>query len=155
MEAKWLFFVDADTVLRPNTLVDLIKRDVDIVSGLYVGKQPPYNPIASRLDSEGAYIPIDGWPENTLLPNLSGVGAGCLLIKTEVFKKLTEPYFCFVPNNQHGILGEDYYFCQKAKKAGYLIHLDTAVWCDHLGYYPYSPADFLAFKDLEKTNDSD
>lgn len=148
--ARWLFFVDADMMLPPNTLVDLAKWNKDIVSGLYVGKQTPFVPVASRKDSTGAYVPLDSITKNTLLPNLDAVGGGCLLIKTEVLKKIPEPWFCFIENDVHGVLGEDYYFCAKAQKAGFLIHLDTAIWCGHLGFYSYTPADFLAFKELKE-----
>jgi hypothetical protein len=45
---------------------------------------------------------------------------GCLLIDTEVFANVKEPWFEFIGEHE----GEDYSFCRKAIDAGFNI------WCD-------------------------
>lgn len=48
------------------------------------------------------------------------------------------PWFEFLD-----ILGEDFYFCERAREAGYRIFCDTSVRCIHLGELGYSEAHFL------------
>ncbi len=57
-----------------------------------------------------------------------GVGCGCLLIHRSVFEKIKPPYFVM---NQGKYGGEDFYFCRKAKRAGFKIYADPGVLCGH------------------------
>jgi hypothetical protein len=70
-----------------------------------------------------------------------------MMIKASVFAKLEEPYFYFeqLPNNK--ILGEDIYFCIKAKDAGIdtWVDHDLSMEIKHIGQYTYSWAN------IEKT----
>lgn len=56
-----------------------------------------------------------------------------MLIKREVFEKLSVPYFQFVSNenNTEHIRSEDIDFCDRAKEAGFQIFADTDVVCGH------------------------
>lgn len=163
--ARWIWYVDADVMVPPWALENLKKRDRLLISGVYVGKQPPYNIIASRINGTGAYQPIKEWPENGVLDDLDGVGAGCMLVKMEVFDKLDaaastakgakavqvgagRPYFQFSPvgNEKGDLLGEDYHFCRSAKAAGIPVSLDTSVCCRHIGDYEYSVDDHIAYR---------
>ena len=67
------------------------------------------------------------------------VGFGAVLIKMSVFDKIQQPYFVM-----EGELGEDYYFCAKAKKAGFDIWVDTGSVVAHAGTYFYTIKDFYA-----------
>ena len=49
----------------------------------------------------------------------------------EVFYNLPAPWFQFVKTDQ-GTIGEDFWFCQEARKAGYKIFVDTSVPSGHL-----------------------
>jgi hypothetical protein len=70
-----------------------------------------------------------------------------MMIKASIFAKLEEPYFYFeqLPNNK--ILGEDIYFCIKAKDAGFdtWVDHDLSMGIKHIGQYTYSWAN------IEKT----
>jgi GT2 family glycosyltransferase len=58
------------------------------------------------------------------------VGFGCCLIKASVFRNLAPPWFVYdVGKNK----GEDIYFCEKARDAGYEIWVDPSVRPRHLG----------------------
>ena len=63
-----------------------------------------------------------------------GGGMGCALIKTDVFRKVTYPWYDWV--NYHdkniGMLSEDLYFCEKCKADFTPIYTDTRVACGHL-----------------------
>lgn len=145
--AKHLLFVDSDTVIpRKDSIVQLLNHKVPVVSGMYYGKQPPFVPIAARLNEAGdRYDTLTEWPENQLIDDIHGVGGGFLLIETRVFDDLKPPYFCFEPF-QGDLLGEDYYFCRRAIEAGYKIHLDTGIQLGHVGSYIYSIHDYMNHK---------
>jgi hypothetical protein len=66
---------------------------------------------------------------------VDATGTGCLLIETRVFLDLQKPYFQFTPNPDKeigGVIGEDIWFCHKAREAGYKIFVDTSVPVGHL-----------------------
>jgi hypothetical protein len=130
--AEWLFFVDDDQALRPDTLMRLLDHGKPIVSGLYLNRNRPFHPIAfsERLE-DGTYAPIDltALPREGLL-QVQAVGAGCLLIHREVLEAIGENWF------QHGRVddwdaSEDIIFCEQARKAGFEIFVDLAVQVGH------------------------
>lgn len=123
LKADYILFVDSDIVFRPNALRKLLECKKDIVGGIYFGKGFPHWPIAFYKEGEG-YQPFRG--ELTGLMEFDAVGCGFLLVKTEVYRKIREPWFVFKP-----VKGEDLYFSEKARKAGYKIYLNCDVQPGH------------------------
>ena len=66
------------------------------------------------------------------------VGAGCLLVKTEVFKHIDPPWFLdtgeIQPDATPLQTTDDCYFLAKAKEAGYKAWCYTGVTADHVDY---------------------
>jgi len=57
------------------------------------------------------------------------------------FGRAVVPYFqpLVVPDGEgHWYLGEDFAFCERARRAGHRIWADTTVRLFHIGGYPYS-----------------
>jgi cellulose synthase/poly-beta-1,6-N-acetylglucosamine synthase-like glycosyltransferase len=129
-EADYLFFLDSDTIPPANALTRLLSHNLPIVGGLYFRKTPPFDPLLLRHAGGIMYEPIYDFPANGLV-EVDATGLGCMLVKREVLDSLGKPWFKF-----DGDLSEDYYFCRKAKEAGYKIMVDTGVQCDHLGIFP-------------------
>lgn len=116
--ADWLLFIDSDMVFPPYTLDRLLSHNKDIIGIVARKRSYPFESIGTLIKSEDI-----GSTESLL--QMSRIGAGVLLIRAEVFKKITLPWW----RNQYedGILeemGEDIYFCEKAKEAGYEIWAD-------------------------------
>jgi len=128
-----ILWVDSDIMVREDSLLMLLEDDKDIISGVAVGKQPPFNFIIGRKNDDGDIVPIDKLPAKRLFNDIDGVGFGFMLIKTSVFDKIEPPYFVMGDN-----LGEDYYFCNKAKAAGLDLWVDTECQVGHVGQYVYS-----------------
>jgi hypothetical protein len=61
------------------------------------------------------------------------IGAGCLLIHRHVFEMLQFPWFKWELDidNING-KSEDFYFCEKARDAGFKIWADTSLQCGHV-----------------------
>jgi hypothetical protein len=62
-----------------------------------------------------------------------------MLVKTKVFKAMEEPYFYFEQLGNNKILGEDIYFCIKAKDEGFdtWVDHDLSKGIRHIGQYVY------------------
>ncbi len=109
-EWDYIFFVDDDMVFPPETLTTLIGRNKDIIGGLYYMKHEPLIPVVEL--SEGQEIKDDVFQVN-------GAGAGLLLCKTEIFKKIRGPWF---ETRGDGVgqtlVGDSYCFCDNAKEFG-------------------------------------
>lgn len=122
-----IFMTDPDTVLPQKAVETLAKHDLPIVTGLYFKRTPPFTPnIYKKSADKTIWEPIVDYPESGLL-EVEACGAGCLLVKREVFQKIGYPYFEYV----EGIRSEDMDFCEKAAKAGYKIFCDVTVKCGH------------------------
>lgn len=57
------------------------------------------------------------------LEEVDVIGFGAILIRTEVFVLTEAPWFA-TPYDGQGFVGEDVFFCRKAKEAGYKIFVD-------------------------------
>jgi hypothetical protein len=86
-----IFFLDDDLTFQSDSLKRLIAHDKDIVSGLYLMRNYPHMPILfNYIAPDGRclhYFPKDG--ESGLM-ECKSFGLGCVLIKTDVFRSMTE-----------------------------------------------------------------
>ncbi len=124
IEPTHILFLDSDVLPAPDTLVKLLEAEQPIVSGFYRKRLPPHEPVAFVKDKKGNLQPIAA--AGRRLQKVDAVGAGCLLIQREVFKKIKGPWFTS-EWTETGHLSEDFSFCEKAKKSGYKIYVDTTV----------------------------
>jgi GT2 family glycosyltransferase len=54
------------------------------------------------------------------------------MIRRRVFEKLDPPYFKYVYDEMGKLkLGQDFYFCQKAREAGFRIYVHTGILTSH------------------------
>ena len=128
MQPTHLFFLDADIIPAPETLMELLKTEVPVVSALYRKRLPPYEPMAFlKRRSRFCPIPLRG----PRLREVDIVGAGCLLIQREVLEKVGPPWFTSTWSAA-GHLSEDFSFCEKVKAAKFKIRVDTMVRPLHL-----------------------
>lgn len=176
-DPEWVFFLDSDVIPPTNAIPRLIQiareKDISVLAGLcwhkrlceedreecevlveeHIPKPNAFMKISENL-SEGVvnYAPIVTGIKSYLGKNavleVDAVGAGCLLIKTDVFKKLdasnsNKPFFQYGhyrkdENSGKPLLklGEDMYFCYRlTSELGIRPWISTEVKCDHI-YYP-------------------
>ena len=127
IKADYLFFVDSDMYFFSEALEQLMKHDKDIVGAAYNYRGLP---LESTAKFEGE-MPKE-------LFKVQALGAGMLLIKMPVLKKIPKPWFKNeYDENGRVKIGDDVWFCLQAAKAG------IDVWCDpntdvkHEGSYFY------------------
>lgn len=146
-EADYIMFIDSDILLPQRSIDDLIEMNVDIASGLYFSKGKPFLPVA-RIARDNKHFYLEDFEFNRIM-EIDGVGLGCTLIKTEVFKKIKPPWFKFEWTEWQGQIdqkAEDLYFFDECKKVGYKIWLNTGIVCNHYGT-EVEPYNFLYFRE--------
>lgn len=150
-EADFVFWLDSDMVFKPDTLVRMMdtlkKNDLDILSGLYFRRVPPYSPVLfDKLDIDGVkadYSEYSKIPDD--LFEVGACGFGCVLMKTDVFFDVQSKFgnmFAPIGNN-----GEDVAFCWRARQCGYKVFCDPSVICGHVGYSVVDDQFFKAFSE--------
>lgn len=118
---EYVFFLDSDMKFKQDTLKRLLKAGKDIVGATYVKRVPPYNVLGVPME-DGPVHYKDGVVE------VKGLPAGCLLIKTAVFKRLHRPWFqhpVIRVDDKPALMGEDYFFCYTAREKGFSIWMDV------------------------------
>lgn len=139
MEADYIMWFDSDMIFEPDTMERLLKdieeNDLDIVTGLYFNRRPPFTPVLfSELDEENGGATWDDYnkyPKDSLF-EVAGCGFGCVLMKTDVLFDIAgkEGPTWFSPI---GNIGEDCAFCIRARRYGYKIMCDSSVKLGHVG----------------------
>ena len=138
MDADYVFWLDSDMVFKSDTLVRMLEtlkaNDLDILSGLYFRRVPPYSPVLfDKIEMDGEecdYSEFQSIPDG--LFEVGACGFGCVLMKTDVFFDVQSKFGnMFAPI---GNTGEDVAFCWRARQCGYKVFCDPSVICGHVGY---------------------
>lgn len=138
IEADYVFWLDSDMVFKPDTLIRMMEtlkaNDLDILTGLYFRRVPPYSPVLyNKIEIDGVacdFSEFDRIPDG--LFEVGACGFGCVLMKTDVFFDVQAKFgnmFAPIGNN-----GEDVAFCWRARQCGYKVICDPSVVCGHVGY---------------------
>ena len=137
----YLFFVDDDIVLPENALEMLLETaesdpQTAVVGGLYYSRDS-LRPIAvndwDSSDTSTAHVPA--FSSRSKNP-VAGIGFGCALLRVATAEKLSAPYFpahVFIEreNRRARLCDEDYLYCERVRKAGFIVRLDGRVRCLH------------------------
>lgn len=150
-EADYVLWLDSDMVFEPDTLERLMKtlteNNLDIVTGLYFRRVPPYSPVLFDM-LEMRRDAICEWTEFKEIPNelfeVGGCGFGCVLMKTDPFIDIQAKFGnMFAPI---GNTGEDLAFSWRARQCGYKIWCDPKIICGHVGYTISDEKFYLAYQ---------
>lgn len=141
-----IFFVDDDFCCPENTLDRLLARDVDIVGPLFFRGGGMCDPLVFRWQNGNLWT-VKDWRPDTL-EEFDGIGTGCVLIKTDVFRKMDWPYFYYPEVDMNQTM--DVRFCIRAKEAGFRIWCDTTFDCDQMGL-----PERVGRKDFERKRDEE
>jgi hypothetical protein len=124
LDCSHIFFVDDDVILPPNTLIQLLKPDVDIISANMLYRCPPFNAyMYKQTDEKGRTSVLE--LQGRGITTCDSIGFGAVLIKTKLFEQLEEPYFAL----NDTIKTDDLFFSWKLKQLGIPIfyHLEVLV----------------------------
>lgn len=140
MDYDYVFFVDSDLVLHPQTLNHLLWVNRDIVSEVFWTKWRPDSPELPQVWLKDQYSLFDAHPNEKLdqheiqrravqfvsyltVPGLYQVGGlgACTLIK----RKVLEAGVRFRSIDNISLSGEDRFFCVRARAMGFGLYADT------------------------------
>lgn len=153
-ELEWLFLTNDDNLYPPDTLMRLLARmyysgtRVDIITGLYLSRFWPHEPVLfddiSR-EPTGPNGEREIWFQRRFLSKddggmvpITACGDGCLLIHRIVLKKLVYPWW------EYGLTlsdacDHDMMFSAKCREAGFKMWADLDVKVDHVAQFIVRP----------------
>jgi hypothetical protein len=138
INSDYVLWLDSDMVFPSTAALRLLEHDKDIVGCNYLKRTKPLKPVAYKnIGDWDSYLPLTVQDE---LVKVEGVGMGCILMKTEIFKQIQKPYFEFTYNEKSDDwLGEDFNLLTKFRNIGYEVYIDTLLSSEikHMGLYAY------------------
>jgi hypothetical protein len=135
--AKYIFFLDSDVAVEPDAIYMLKSARFPIVSGVYYKK---VNEKITNLymfnKTTKDYSPITSYETPRYL-YVDGVGLGITLIDSDIFRKLSQPWFEWYHYKKYKhAYSEDLNFCLKVQnELGIKILVDTFVKGYHIGVF--------------------
>jgi hypothetical protein len=149
-----LIWIDSDIAFAPDDVARLRAHDLPIVAGVYAKKGPQAFAAYFEPDTPKIQLGTGGG-----LMHVRYVGFGFVCTRRPVYDDMQEHFslpFCNTRFGQPAVpyflpmviedaaqpggywyLGEDYAFCERARRVGYDIVLDTAIRLGHIGAYQY------------------
>lgn len=138
----YLFFVDSDLILHPDTLLQLHKAQKDIIAEVFWTKWAPEGqPLPNAWDFDSYDFAHPKRLEEWRTPGVYHVGmtGACTLIK----RRVLEAGVNFSRVFNISFWGEDRHFCIRAASHDFGIWLDTHYPCIHL-YRESEYQDYIA-----------
>lgn len=175
-DASHLFFIDSDIKFKADDAVSMIAADKDIICGVYPKKEINWptvrNAINNNVSDDNLKYCTGGLAVN-LIDHAQSVEiklnepveilhgcTGFMLIKREVFEKLSDHVPSYRPNLNYKFggpdiyhkdffslsldptnqlyLSEDYHFCQMWRDIGGKVYAAPWIRLSHVGMYEYS-----------------
>jgi hypothetical protein len=133
---EYLFMVDDDMLAPFDLFYKLQANNKDICAALAFTRNPDHKAVcyeakegwdASSHTHYGFTKFVQNYPRDQLF-ECDAVGFGAVLIRTEVFKRVKQPWFFGMERT-----GEDVTLCTKAKRAGFEVWMDSRIKLGHLG----------------------
>ena len=151
----YMLQIDSDMTYPPDALCKLLDRNVDVITGVYVGREPGHRPVLFtelHKDDEnaGPYSKKHGL--NDLMKDemfkVVGAGAGFLLVREHILRLMKiHMHEWFRPYEG---LGEDVSFCQRCTEMGVDIWADQSFEMGHIKYTEYFIDDWDRTEDPEE-----
>jgi uncharacterized membrane protein len=137
----YVWWIDSDMKFPIDTPIRLLKRNKDIVGANYRRRRFPNANFTGMRGKPGSYTEFVTSDTSPDMEEIDVLPHGCVLVKKQVYQKIPQPHYLqeFIPDLNLEI-GEDIYFCQKAKESGF------EVWCDqqlskeiaHIGIFHFN-----------------
>ena len=131
----YILFSDDDMSYPEDTLERLLSHDKDVIGTLYnIRRLPP-----AYVIQYGQEVKNDEEAKKQTKPfRCEAIGTGMLLVKTDIFKKLSSPFFGYKWHDNGMVeMSTDWFLCEKIRQAGYEIWCDPTIIIKHIGNYFY------------------
>ena len=139
IRADYALWLDSDMIFPSTTAMRLMAHDQNVVCGNYMKRAAPLQTVAypKRGDWEN-WLPLESDQE---LEEVEGIGMGCMMMRPAILADIEAPFFSFEYKNNEWH-GEDFYFQQKLRDAGYKIMVDMNLsrQIRHVGQWAFGPS---------------
>lgn len=139
--AEAVLWIDSDMRFPANTLEVMLSRKVPILGVNATTRREPIIPTAGQLEMNGdvaTFRKVESRGKKGI-EQVTAVGFGVTLVKSQVFKEIPKPWFNIIWKDDGDIIGEDVHFCVKALDYGietYVDH-DLSPLIKHIGTKEY------------------
>lgn len=140
MDATHILWLDSDMIFPADTIDRLFAHSKPIVGAGYSQRKRPCKPTTSK---DGLWLYTE---DQTGIEQVDFLGMGVMLVETEVYKNLPQPWHCLGWNeDRQTMVGEDVYFCRQAAEIGATTWIDHDLTREigHIGYHTYTMRDAL------------
>lgn len=134
-----IFFLDDDMSFKPDLLDNLLKHDVDVVSGFYLMRQYPHQAIVfneEMPDGQARWMRIRS--EHQGLIEVTHTGLGCALFNLRVFEKMEKPWVR-LGEVQKDAWCDDIGLYNRVRAAGFKVYVDLDQRVGHMCYVTVTP----------------
>jgi hypothetical protein len=125
LHGDWLFIMGDDHAFGPGLLRQLLAHDVDVVVPLCLSRRTPFNPYCFQKRDGMVPLDLSACPSKGLV-EVEAAGSAGMLIRRHVLEAVGDPWFEYMSE------GEDIAFCDKARAAGFKIHVDLGAPLGHI-----------------------
>lgn len=122
----YAWWIDSDMKFPIDAPIKLLKRNVPLVGANYRRRRFPNPGFTGMMGQPGSFTELVTDDNSPPMQEVDVLPHGCVMVHRSVYEKMPQPHYLqeFVPELNLEI-GEDIFFCRKAKEAGF------QVWCDH------------------------
>jgi glycosyltransferase involved in cell wall biosynthesis len=144
MRGDWLLMLDADHAFQPDLAARLLtqmeRHDVDVLTGLYVYRSAPHNPVVfTRTGDRIEYL--GDWDRDAAIFEVGAAGAGCLMIRRRVFDRIRDELH-ENPFEIRKSFSEDNSFFDRCWELGIKCYCCPTIESPHLAVRPVTLADY-------------
>lgn len=144
MRGDWLLMLDMDHQFEPDLAARLLNmanwHGLDVLTGLYVYKQAPHNPVLfTRRGDKVEYL--GDWDKSAQVFEVGAAGAGCLFVRRSVFARIRAE----LDENPFEIrkcFSEDNSFFDRCHELGIKTWCCPMIESPHLAVRPFTLADY-------------
>ena len=122
----YAWWIDSDMKFPIDAPIKLLKRGVPLVGANYRRRRFPNPGFTGMMGQPGNFKELVTDDNSPAMQEVDVLPHGCVMVHRSVYETVPQPHYLqeFVPDLNLEI-GEDIYFCRKAKENG------IPVWCDH------------------------
>ena len=123
---EYAWWVDSDMKFPIDAPIKLLKRGVPLVGANYRRRRFPNPGFTGMMGQPGGFTELVTDDNSPAMQEVDVLPHGMVMVHRSVYQKIPQPHYLqeFVPEMNLEI-GEDIYFCRKAKEHG------IPVWVDH------------------------
>jgi hypothetical protein len=136
-----IFWVDSDMKFPIDAPMRLLARNKDIVGANYRRRRFPNPNFTGMNGSNGQFTEFQTTDNSPAMEMCDVLPHGLVMIKRQVYEKVPQPHYLQEYIQELNLeIGEDIFFCTKAKESGF------EVWCDqdlsrevsHIGIFHFN-----------------